>query len=240
MNVEELRQRYPQYNDLTDSELVMGFHQKYYSDIPFDEFAKAVGFESSSNEEIDRTTGLKNLPLRIKLGFVDKPQEREALIKQTYSDTRRLPTGELVFVNPETNKLTTIDEEGRSIRDIADWVGMLPEAIGGTIGSIGGEALWPAGGGYVGAGGGTAIGKMVQKGISKKIMGEQAIPDEQYWKDVGLSGATGVIGEGGGRLITKVLSPFTKKVLPATKRAMHYFKKFGGRFTPAQLTETRI
>ena len=38
MNIEEVRQKYPQYNDLSDDQLLQGLHQKYYSDMPVEQF----------------------------------------------------------------------------------------------------------------------------------------------------------------------------------------------------------
>ncbi len=47
MNLQEIRQKYPQYNDLTDQELVDSFHKKYYSDVPKSEFYKKVEFNTN-------------------------------------------------------------------------------------------------------------------------------------------------------------------------------------------------
>lgn len=38
MDIKEVRQRYPQYSDLSDDQLLGSLHSKYYSDIPLDEF----------------------------------------------------------------------------------------------------------------------------------------------------------------------------------------------------------
>lgn len=43
MNIKDIRTKYPQYDDLTDEELAQGFHQKFYSDIPFDQFKAKIG-----------------------------------------------------------------------------------------------------------------------------------------------------------------------------------------------------
>lgn len=42
--VADIRKQYPQYSDLPDDTLVNGFHAKFYSDIPLEEFHKKVGF----------------------------------------------------------------------------------------------------------------------------------------------------------------------------------------------------
>ena len=44
MNIKEIRQQYPQYNDLSDEQLARGLHQKFYADMPFEDFAGRIGF----------------------------------------------------------------------------------------------------------------------------------------------------------------------------------------------------
>lgn len=43
MNIAEVRQKYPQYSDLSDEQLAKALHSKFYADIPFDQFAGKVG-----------------------------------------------------------------------------------------------------------------------------------------------------------------------------------------------------
>jgi len=45
MNLTELRKQYPQYDDLPDDKLVEGFHQKFYSDMPIEEFKTKLGIK---------------------------------------------------------------------------------------------------------------------------------------------------------------------------------------------------
>lgn len=194
------------------------------------------------DKDLDVQTGLTNVPLRIKLSFIDNPREREALLKTVYPETKRLPDGRLSYVNPETGRLTLIDEDPVSLRDLADWTGTIPEVIGGTVGSIGGAVSPVPGGAYIGAGAGTAAGRIVKKEIAEKIMGDFDIPesDKEYWTDIAIAGGIGIIGEAGGRLVIKGLSPFAKRIPAATKKAANYIRRFGGKLTPAQMTETRI
>lgn len=48
MNITEIRQKYPQYNDISDGDLAIGLHEKHYSDIPFKEFSGKIGFDISN------------------------------------------------------------------------------------------------------------------------------------------------------------------------------------------------
>jgi hypothetical protein len=47
MNLQDIRKKYPQYDDLADEELVSKLHSRYYSDIPQKEFYSKVGFKTS-------------------------------------------------------------------------------------------------------------------------------------------------------------------------------------------------
>jgi hypothetical protein len=43
MNIAEIRKKYPQYSDVSDADLAKGFHSKFYSDMPYEEFASKIG-----------------------------------------------------------------------------------------------------------------------------------------------------------------------------------------------------
>lgn len=43
-NFSDIRAKYPQYNDMSDEQFATAFHNKYYSDIPYDEFKGKIGF----------------------------------------------------------------------------------------------------------------------------------------------------------------------------------------------------
>lgn len=49
MNIAEIREKYPQYNDLSDEELAKGLHAKFYSDMDFDEFSNKIGLTPQIN-----------------------------------------------------------------------------------------------------------------------------------------------------------------------------------------------
>lgn len=54
MNIEEVRQQYPQYKDMSDSQLADALHTKFYSDMPKDQFYAKVGVKA---ERPAATTG---------------------------------------------------------------------------------------------------------------------------------------------------------------------------------------
>jgi hypothetical protein len=48
--ITDIRTKYPQYSDLTDRELAEKLHTKFYSDMPFEEFASKVQFKEAEPE----------------------------------------------------------------------------------------------------------------------------------------------------------------------------------------------
>jgi hypothetical protein len=227
---------------MSDFTLSLKIHQKHYSKIPFDEFARKIGFQSDPNADVDTTTGLRNLPARLKLSFIDNPDQRLRFLKSVEPSARRLSDGRLAFENPETGKVTTVDEEGRSIRDLADWVGMVPEIVGTGVGAAIAAPVPVPGARFAGGGVGYATGREVKRAIASKITGEPMPlkPAKEVAKEAGVDIAIGTGMELGGAAVLKTLAPAAKKITPATKRAMDYFKRYGGKFTPAQATETRV
>lgn len=51
MNIQEIRAKYPQYDNLTDEQLAQGLHKKYYSNMDFADFSQRIGL--SPKEESD-------------------------------------------------------------------------------------------------------------------------------------------------------------------------------------------
>lgn len=46
--IQEIRQQFPQYNDMSDEDLAKALHQKFYSDMPYDQFATKIGVQRSN------------------------------------------------------------------------------------------------------------------------------------------------------------------------------------------------
>jgi hypothetical protein len=57
MKIEEIRQQYPMYSDLSDRELVKGLHTVHYSDMPYAEFLRKIDF----SERVDPTKDMGQL-----------------------------------------------------------------------------------------------------------------------------------------------------------------------------------
>lgn len=61
MNVAEIREKFPQYSDLSDGQLVRGLHKKFYSDVPYSDFLKKIDFRESVDPTKDMSTTSKVL-----------------------------------------------------------------------------------------------------------------------------------------------------------------------------------
>jgi hypothetical protein len=46
--ISEVRQKYPQYKDLSDEQLAGALHQKFYSDMSFEDFSKKIGYSAKA------------------------------------------------------------------------------------------------------------------------------------------------------------------------------------------------
>ena len=59
--IADIRKQYPQYDDISDQELVQGFHQKFYRDIPFDQFATQLGLIPARNDFAPKVKGISEI-----------------------------------------------------------------------------------------------------------------------------------------------------------------------------------
>ena len=72
MNIKEIRQKYPQYNDMSDTEFADAFHGRYYSDIPKEDFYKQLGIQTNQRQPYhDPVYGDRAQPKGINLGTAD-------------------------------------------------------------------------------------------------------------------------------------------------------------------------
>lgn len=58
ISIADVRQKYPQYNDLSDTQLADALHGKFYSDMPRDSFNQRIGLAPQA-EDVGRGTALK-------------------------------------------------------------------------------------------------------------------------------------------------------------------------------------
>jgi len=48
LTISDVREKFPQYKDLSDEQLAQGLHKKYYADMPFEEFSNKIGYKTES------------------------------------------------------------------------------------------------------------------------------------------------------------------------------------------------
>lgn len=54
LSMNEVRQKFPEYDDLSDTELLRGVHSKFYSDIPFEEFTANIQITTPAVEVTEK------------------------------------------------------------------------------------------------------------------------------------------------------------------------------------------
>lgn len=81
--IAEIRQKYPQYSDLTDTQLADAFHSKFYSDIPKEQFYTTLGINTSAQQIAPKQPVAQQPPAQ---GGMDTFARKTAeLISPTYS-----------------------------------------------------------------------------------------------------------------------------------------------------------
>lgn len=58
MKLSEIRAKFPMYSDLSDDQLLIGLHQKFYSDIPLGKFTQKIEYDT---ERADPTEGMSGI-----------------------------------------------------------------------------------------------------------------------------------------------------------------------------------
>ena len=148
--------------------------------------------------------------LRALMSFGETQGDREAILKKTVGEEGyvRDPSGLLALT--ETGQLARgmepigknliIEDQGFSMRDFADFTGILPETIGSIGGAIAGGGLTfglgSIGGAAAGAAGGQALEEAIESylGVQTQSLGEVA-------KDVAIEAVIGAGGEVAGAVI---------------------------------------
>ena len=112
MNIKEIREKYPTYNDMSDESLAEAFHQKYYSDMDLGDFKERIGLQRERRDPIGDTS----LPLSHtggRLGAVREPQE----------DDMPLPSMGELFGAAKRSPVTTLELTGEIIAGTGAYAG---------------------------------------------------------------------------------------------------------------------
>ena len=177
---------------------------------------------------------------RTKFSFADTDKGRKQVLEDEYGQGNAIKVDDRWLVYEGKGKgWNAVDEDGFNWKDItADFVGDIPEMVGGAAGAIAGSGLMsiPA------AAGGTALGAGAKKLIAKAMGIEDNQTATEVAKDLGTSAALGGIGQGIGLGVVKgankVLAPFKGKMTPEAIARKELAQKYGVELTPAQITQS--
>jgi hypothetical protein len=197
MNINEIREKYPQYNDLSDEQLAQGLHKKFYSDLPYEDFSSKIGLSTTpvapptpvvDPNSSDLVRGFKSYLPQTKEIFggaeamLGKAIGSEGLLKAGIENVQEANVAQQA-VSRDTDSFTDAWEKGIGAV-LTDW---LPYNVGQGVsniletvatagaGAVLGSAAGPAG--TIGGGLSGVVGKqLVKKGIkeaTEKIMQEE-------------------------------------------------------------------
>lgn len=139
MNIKDIRTKYPQYNDLSDEELLSGIHQKFYSDMPRQDFLSKF----SKNEKVEWTPERQAKLDELKANMPEKSSALrdfgEGFIKGVSGGVERLASGAtLGAYDWASNKLGLGAKERK--KELYDLTGNTGKFIGTGLEIVGGIA----------------------------------------------------------------------------------------------------
>ena len=192
-------------------------------------------------ENFDYTSGGDGR-LRSLMSFGETEQDREAILSSLVGEDGyvRDPSGQLALTEKgqlergmePVGKNLVIEEEGFSMRDISDFAGIVPEAVGGTLGAIAGGGLTFGVGSVAGAAGGAAAGQAIEEAL-EQMLGVQTQGLGEVARDVAIEGALGA----GGELIGAAVMAAGRGVMGAGRAAG---RSIAGRSPAQELAEGRL
>jgi len=191
MNIQEIRAKYPQYDDMSDEQLANGLHKRYYSDMPISDFYSRIGYSAKPVEapkqqarvagenEGDFFRGISNIPgqmqnvyggSKILAGLaankLGADETSKSLIK---SGMESMQAGEAKQVVKESDDFVKAWEKGIGTV-ITDW---LPYQVGAGIGNLAETVAFSLAGAGVGAVTGAGVGAVpgaVAGAVSKTLI----------------------------------------------------------------------
>ncbi|MDD5189444.1 MAG: hypothetical protein PHE50_00195 [Dehalococcoidales bacterium] len=254
MNIQEIRQKYPGYNDLSDTELAQKLHSKFYADMPFEQFSSKVGLKQTQDPRPIDASQIPNIrdisPEDFAAQQAGVPSQRVAPIApsseaQAFMDK---PFYERVFSRPPEEMRISADQItntlGRNQMSPQDQAMMMA-----TIGSLAApQVVIPATLARTLGPGLTAVLSQVGRipaaglgGFTGRVIGEQQQNPQQGLLDTlakgGQSGAEAAIFETGGTMaapmIAKAMAPFAGSMDDVSKAMKSYAESKGIPLSPS-------
>ena len=132
--------------------------------------------------------------LRSLMSFGETEEDREAILKRIVGEDGYVrdnggrlaltPTGQKIRGMEPTDKNIIIEDEGFSMRDFSDLLGILPETAGSIAGAVIGGGPSFGTGAIVGAGLGASIGQGIEESL-EQFLGVQTQDLGEVTKDLG-------------------------------------------------------
>lgn len=177
ISLDQVRQKYPQYGDMSDEHLAQGLHTKFYSDMPFDAFASKIGYAPQQQPGFFHRsaealgTGLAQSVRDVAAAGPALAGEKAPSFQEPTDDYAQ-PVEWGDFVRPGRAVPKVLYGLGRSAPQLAGGIagGMAGAALGGESGALAGTLVEPGGGtligGALGGAGGALAGGAFGTGLA--------------------------------------------------------------------------
>lgn len=195
MNLEEIRQQFPQYGDMSDGELAKALHKKFYSDIPSQDFAQRIGLKADLPKDPDGPSLLSQLGRQLGLTgryVVEGASALPTMIGDGVNSAINMATGsklgmpsqalskgltELGLPEPQPGMEQTLAAPSRALTGVGGLAGlarMAPQLapLGQSMGIQAQAALGSAGAGEMAKGAGAGEGGQ----LAASLAGGLAVP----------------------------------------------------------------
>ena len=115
--IQQLREKYPEYNDLSDEDLAEGFRKKYYSDIPKEDYQIKMGIEqvapTVATEPTVATVATTSEPVATEVPSQQEPN----WFQRTFADGKNTGELEQEAANRKERQDAVLSEIGQKIND---------------------------------------------------------------------------------------------------------------------------
>lgn len=149
----------------------------FLSGVPSAIGGAATGIGKYASDTFTEERNSVPLSVRLAVAGARKAEDKLKTLRKFYPDAMPSPDGDFTFTDPQTKKRVTLNDAGLSLGDAFESMPEISEAIGATLGAIGGGTLGTAAspgagtiaGGIAGAGVGGATGNEVGRQTAQKI-----------------------------------------------------------------------
>ena len=198
LSIEQIREKYPQYNDLSDEQLAQGFHSKFYSDIPYAEFKKQIGI-SPAVEKLPESAR-SSLSFLERVGLVPEGSTERAggYERVAFQDVARVTKGAvldpLVGLTQLGFNVLGSDATAKQVNDLVRQYKEGIEKITGeglSVEEVFGAAVSPLNKLHKLAVGSNLIAKTAIVGGAQALA--QPVTSEEFWSDKAVQGGIGLV-----------------------------------------------